>query len=365
MSYYICVATTPPRKHIRRPMSAGGEKKPKTEPEHDTNRISRQPDETESQVGEFFAPRDVNAWRRTSAQSQHFKRTQETLAMGEPHVSIQRNFELLEHYNLFAVKRVEAASSSMSSELLETICKGTKGNLMSLDLTSSRDDMKKMRHDSTSWITNELLRSIAKLCPKLKTLLIGQSCDKITDAGVIALAKGCRQLSSLNLSQTCVRDLYRRIRFTDAGVLALSRNCPQLSILNLSRCTGITDAGVIALAQGCRQLSSLNLKWCNKITAAGVIALARCPQLSSLDLEYCDQITDACVIALVQGCPQLSSLHLGLIGGVRVRVSWGSGGSSKSSRGSSGGGGSGGAASQVAGRLAPARRMRLSYRARF
>ena len=379
------------------------------------NLISRQPEHIESRIAEFFTFKDIEAWRLTSAQSVQFKRTQETLTMGEPYVPIQRNFELLEHYNLSAVKRVEAVSSSMSSELLKTICEGTKGNLISLDLTLSRDDM--MR-ESTSWITNEVLKSIATLCPKLKTLLIGQSCGNITDAGVITLAQGCRQLTSLNLSHCH--------KLTDAGVIALAQGCRQLSALNLYACDRITDAGVIALAQGCRQLSSLNLYYCGQITDATLRALAvGCPQLSSLDLKYCYQITDVAVIALAQGCPQLSSLNLswckqitdasvialaqecaqlsslnlkwcdkitkaGVIALARgcprlssqnltlsqnfeeewrrdferARVFFANNRASKNLNGGSGGS-SGGAASQLASPSAPPRRMRLSYRARF
>ena len=61
----------------------------------------------------------------------------------------------------------------------------------------------------------------------------------------------------------------QRSLIDDEDVQHIARQCTQLSSLDLSDCNKITDAGVIALGQGgCPQLSSLNLSGCNKITDA-------------------------------------------------------------------------------------------------
>ena len=145
---------------------------------------------------------------------------------------------------------------------------------------------------------------VAQHCSNLTTVNF-YLCTLITDEGVIALVQGCSQLLSLNLQQ-CTRNI------TDASMIALAQGgCPNLTSLNLCDCKEITDAGVIALAQGCKKLSALNLKFCKHITDAAVIALAQgCPRLSYLDLGWCKQITNAAVIALAQGCPRLSHLDL-------------------------------------------------------
>jgi len=297
-------------------MSSAREKKLRKEQEHDTNRISRQPDDTESHIGGFFTPADVNAWRRTSKQSRNFKRTQETLVLPwDFDASIQQNWKLLEHYNLSAVKRVKASGASVSTDLLYAICKGTEQNLLYLNLSDSQNFQ---RTQHRQWITDDVLETITALCPKLETLRLAHVCRSITDAGLIALSQRCPQLSYLNLSPD-EEFMYSVKQITDRGVIALSQGCPQLSFLNLEYRNQITDASVIALAQGCPKLSSLNIKGCWKITDAGLIALSqRCPQLSYLNLSPSEkfkytvykQITDRGVIALSQGCPQLSFLNL-------------------------------------------------------
>ena len=55
----------------------------------------------------------------------------------------------------------------------------------------------------------------------------------------------------------------------DEDVQHIARQCTQLSSLNLDGCNKITDAGMIALGQGgCPQLSSLSLWRCYQITDA-------------------------------------------------------------------------------------------------
>jgi 16S rRNA A1518/A1519 N6-dimethyltransferase RsmA/KsgA/DIM1 with predicted DNA glycosylase/AP lyase activity len=54
------------------------------------------------------------------------------------------------------------------------------------------------------------------------------------------------------------------------------------------------DSSVIEIAKGCSQLTSINLELCKQITDASVIEIAkRCSQLTSINLQYCHNITDA------------------------------------------------------------------------
>ena len=48
-------------------------------------------------------------------------------------------------------------------------------------------------------------------------------------------------------------------KVTDAGVIALSHGCGKLQSINLDSCDEVTDAGVIALSHGCGKLQSINL----------------------------------------------------------------------------------------------------------
>ena len=71
--------------------------------------------------------------------------------------------------------------------------------------------------------------------------LILISCSKLTDVGVSAIAHGCPQLTTINLSE-CVS-------ITDVGISAIGRGCPQLTTINLANCYSITDVGRTALKQ--------------------------------------------------------------------------------------------------------------------
>ena len=47
----------------------------------------------------------------------------------------------------------------------------------------------------------------------------------------------------------------------------------------------------MAVASGCKQLTSLNLNDCRSITDAAVLAVAsKCKQLTTLDLNFCGNI---------------------------------------------------------------------------
>ena len=61
----------------------------------------------------------------------------------------------------------------------------------------------------------------------------------MTDAGISALAAGCGQLQSIDLTQ------YKTA--TDEGRSELSAGCSQLQSINLSECGNMTDAGMSAL----------------------------------------------------------------------------------------------------------------------
>ena len=60
-------------------------------------------------------------------------------------------------------------------------------------------------------------------------------CDNITDEGIKALATGCAQLQSLDISECDV--------ITDEGIKALATGCTQLQFLDISYCRNITDEG--------------------------------------------------------------------------------------------------------------------------
>lgn len=145
------------------------------------------------------------------------------------------------------------------------------------------------------------LEALALHSSSLTTLCLG-SCH-LNNQGVIALSKGCRALTSLDLSNS--------LKSVNSDALIELLGSLRLTVLNLSgKESGVSDAVVLAMACSSRvTLQSLELRGC-PITDDAVEALSQhCPGLTSLDVPMCS-ITDNAVLALASGCRSLTSLDL-------------------------------------------------------
>jgi hypothetical protein len=145
----------------------------------------------------------------------------------------------------------------------------------------------------------------------------------MTDAGVVALARGSPHLSHLSLSLAWTSNV------TDASVVALASCCPLLTHLTL-KSSNVTDEGVKLLvklrhldlqssqritgstAHCCVQLETLVLRNCFFVRELAVEALAaRCHHLRHVDFAGCRNVSDAAVRALATDCRQLRHVDLG------------------------------------------------------
>ena len=371
-------------------MSAGGEKKSRTEPEK-PRLVEGLNEDVEGRITNFLTDKELC---RVHAASRAARNLTYSPAMTK--IVVPRRFRNIptsfwQLYNLSAITEIDGIGSQIKDADLRYVAQHC-ANLSVLKVLKYYND------EESADITNAGVIALSQGCPELSKLdLCG--CREITDAGVIALAQGCPELSDLNLRECD--------QITDEGVMALAQNCKQLSFLGVGvhwpdQSANITDAGVAALAQGCPQLCSLSLSGCRDITDTSVIALAQQrPELCSLSLDGCKNITIKSVLALAQECPKLSWLNLkgcdmsyrkhrninadwkaarelfsrNLQQKLTLKLPYGysreywdiypgrypsGGGVIGGSGGGSSSSGTGGAASQ----LAP-RRMRLSYRARF
>ena len=126
-------------------------------------------------------------------------------------------------------------------------------------------------------------------------------CHNISDLGAIALAQKCRDLTSLSLSCTYVRN---------GALKAFVVSCHFLSDVNLAYCTQITDESIQFLAQNCKNLRSLELRGCATLSQLSFRAIGQyCSRLVHLCLGGC-HLTDDGLMALCQGCTMLNSLDL-------------------------------------------------------
>lgn len=145
--------------------------------------------------------------------------------------------------------------------------------------------------------------SVVAKCFGLKELVI--SGQRVTDNGVCDIAQSCPFLRRLDISMCG--------EITDAALESLALHCADIRILSCSRRVGtaprLTDRGVEAIARGCRQLSSLDLEGCEGVSDSTLHTLAtRCFELRELDVRECPLLTDTGLAAVMWSCRRLRSL---------------------------------------------------------
>lgn len=180
-------------------------------------------------------------------------------------------------------------------------------NTMALDMSNCEE------------ISDKSLFSISKRCPNLRMLkLLGHN---LSDIGIVSLAKGCKDLSILELSNCS--------NVHNAAVHTLGRNCPRLEVLNLKSCRSIDDdAFDFQIDVNAEEtttttttkskkpkifsiLRSLNLSRCTKVGDLGLSKLVtNCLSLQSLVLDSCQDITDISIINIANYCPNLVEIDL-------------------------------------------------------
>ena len=109
------------------------------------------------------------------------------------------------------------------------------------------------------------------------------------DIDVSVRMHGCPHLKHIDLGGSIDHDLFH-LRFsdevTDICVLAIAQGCRHLSTINLAGCYNISDNSVSAIAQGCHHLTSISLQECYNISDIGISAIAQgCPDLRSISLH--------------------------------------------------------------------------------
>eukprot|EP00899_Mesostigma_viride_P013435 jgi/Mesvir1/22092/Mv18448-RA.1 len=154
--------------------------------------------------------------------------------------------------------------------------------------------------------------SLAKLgsaCPKLRHLNIS-GCS-LSDATLLALARGCQQLQLLDISDC-------KSGVTDVGVSAISRGCPgcatstsaSAGALGLACCEGLSDATLGEIARGCPRLRHLVISYCRGVGPGAIRALGDgCRELRTLHVEYCEKVTNESIVMLMDKCDQLQLLR--------------------------------------------------------
>lgn len=126
---------------------------------------------------------------------------------------------------------------------------------------------------------------VARLCPRLRGLVLLNCSPSVRDADVEALVSalaGSLRLLHLGITGRML---------TDAAGEHLSR-LTSLAVLNLSGCTRLTDATFLGLGALGRTLTELSLSN-TSVSDAGAASVSRMPLLRALDMSGCVRLTPA------------------------------------------------------------------------
>jgi hypothetical protein len=160
-----------------------------------------------------------------------------------------------------------------------------------------------------SSIRDEGLERLVLNMQKLEKLYI-RRCKKITDFGIFTLARCCKKLKVLDVSDCAITE--KTIKWISSGGLAITRlvakfcvhidftnldkgalSANSLQTIKLDNCTQLWDSMVISLLSGATSLKVLSLRGCTKITRVAVLKLTMdLKGLLELDLSSCNQLQE-------------------------------------------------------------------------
>ena len=97
---------------------------------------------------------------------------------------------------------------------------------------------------------------------------------------------------------------------TDFGIVGLAKGCTELTSLSVDTCSGISDESVVELARRCTRLDSFQANGCSGLSDDSLVALAMGEQQSSLLLNF--TAGGFIYVATVDVLPALLQVHLHL-----------------------------------------------------
>ena len=178
---------------------------------------------------------------------------------------------------------------------------------------------------------DEFFITIGIYCQRLRVF----SCDMLdgfndgpSHAAVVALIRGCSQLEEVDIEDYCPNDAVlqalseacphlRRMYcfsydpdvFTDLGLIALSRGCPNLTELSLRNAPSVTDDAILSFAEHCHELEMINISHNHHITSITLCSLLKSnPRITAVELTDCQLVDDDVILTLTQYRPKLKFL---------------------------------------------------------
>ncbi|KAK5814394.1 hypothetical protein F5H01DRAFT_346543 [Linnemannia elongata] len=153
-------------------------------------------------------------------------------------------------------------------------------------------------------LTDEILIRFSG-CTRLERLLL-PGCNKTTEEGLKQILQAGKGLYSLDLSEIPA--------VTDAVLNSVARFCPKLHTLYLAGCAALTDDAIVQLAASCSSLKRIKLSQCVLLTDRSILALTQnCPQLMEIDITNCNLMTNTAIQSVVHNLPQIRDVNMTLL----------------------------------------------------
>ena len=152
-------------------------------------------------------------------------------------------------------------------------------------------------------VSDNTLRALGESCPELNNASFDFG-ERMSDAGVEALARGCSQLTNV-----AFRKFGDSPYLTDTGVEMLAKNCTKLREIEFEDCLNLTDASAVALARYLPHLEKVLLEGEGMTDAVVGAIVTGCRKLKTVSLS-CPQLTDASAMLLARQLPLIQCVIL-------------------------------------------------------
>ncbi|KAA3474796.1 F-box/LRR-repeat protein 12-like [Gossypium australe] len=133
---------------------------------------------------------------------------------------------------------------------------------------------------------------------------IDAECCNLEPEGIMSIVSG-GGLKFLNIASLSCSNFRNGLEAIGNGFAA------RLKILNLRMCRSVTDASIVAIAKGCPQLQEWNLALCHEVRVLGWASIgSNCHNLKKLHVNRCRNLCHQGLQALRDGCKELSVLYM-------------------------------------------------------
>ncbi|KAJ0405062.1 hypothetical protein P43SY_001206 [Pythium insidiosum] len=168
-------------------------------------------------------------------------------------------------------------------------------------------------------VSDDGLLAVAKRCTRLQNVNL-RGLDKLTDASVRVLTHNCLELETLDLEDVCLATgaVFVFDQEGDGRGVVDKMLLKQLKEITLTGCSGLDDQALGHLAHRAKILQTLTLSTCSGITDRGLAWLLRDmldkspsgEHLTRLDVSYCEQLSARALHDVATSCPHLVALNL-------------------------------------------------------